>query len=583
MKAQAIPTIEAAEAPPFPRAGERGSFIGAMAIFLLSMACFLPLLGSAPLAGTEGHRVFPSLEMVRSGDWLLPRLYGQLYLIKPPLHDWLIAVAQILSGNRGDAFVWRLPSAIVGALLNACLYRFGARWFGRIGGIVSGLSGLGLLCLWGQARSADVDATNTLACSLAAFCLIELYFGGPKRRSLWIVGAGLALGATLLTKGPAGLPLIMGVILWAFWSQRKTPAKPLFLSSCGLWGPLIIGGGIFVTYAIAAKVALNRLHLTPDLSGAAEVGDKIFPRTIGQFLWAVCVPFEAFAYTLPVSLTLILSFVPEFRAAIAASQQEGGAPRLELTGAMTASVLISWVICTATGMVNPRYAYVTVAPLCLLAGALAASVPWQIAEAQSVFRRLVLGSVVLLFGGSVALTVLAWHGGIGHRAMIASLCVALIIMAMTFRGLATRPDFRAAWGMVFLLVLAAIPFSYQFRLDRFDRSGYGESQALRDYVGGPDAPILTGAVLHSIPELFWYAGLHPHMTRTFVLQNPRQYPGGTWVVLDPEKEYRRWSVFAPRRLSRIRTFVIHKDKVVVAWFSAEDPPAVAAQPSTRPR
>ena len=69
-----------------------GTALGATAIFLLTIACHLPLLGSAPLAGTEGHRVFPALNMVRTGDWLLPRLFGQLYLIKPPLHDWLIAI-----------------------------------------------------------------------------------------------------------------------------------------------------------------------------------------------------------------------------------------------------------------------------------------------------------------------------------------------------------------------------------------------------------------------------------------------------------------------------------------------------------
>ena len=579
MKPQPIPVIYATDAPGRRDPRERGSLIGAAAIFLLSLACFLPLLGSAPLAGTEGHRVFPALDMVRTGDWLLPRLYGQLYLIKPPLHDWLIALAQILSGNHGQELVWRLPSAIVGAILNASLYMFGARWFGRVGGIVSGLCGLGLLCIWGQARTADVDATNTLACSLAALCLIELFFGRPKRRWTWILSAGIALGATLMTKGPAGVPLIVGVMLWAVWTQGRgeAPALPL-QRSASFWGPLILGAGLFVAYAIAAKLALNRLHLPPDYSGVAEVGDKFLPRSVKQFLLAAAIPFELFAYTLPVSLALPLSFVPEFRSAIAASEQAGDAPRLRLTRAMAASVLISWVICTVSGMVNPRYGYVTVAPLCLMAGALAASVPYQIREAQSVFRRIVLGSVVLLVGGSHVLTARAWRGGVGHVVMIASLAVGLIVAVMTFVRLTSESGFRAAWGLLALLVLAAIPFAFQFRLDRFDRSGYGQSQALRDYVGGRDAPVLAGAVLHSLPELFWYAGLHPRTTPTFALQNPRQYPGGTWVVMDPE-EHRRWTVFAPRRLSRIKRFVSHKDEVYVAWFDREPLATSSTQPT----
>jgi 4-amino-4-deoxy-L-arabinose transferase-like glycosyltransferase len=581
MKAQAIPVANIAQDIPQPRRQFRGSLLGAAAIFFLSLACFLPLPGGAPLAGTEGHRVFPALNMVRTGDWLLPRLYGQLYLIKPPLHDWLIAIAQIIWGHRGGEFVWRLPSAVVGALLNVALYLFGTRWFGRIGGIVSGLCGLGLLCLWGQARTADVDATNTLACSLAALCLIELYFGRPSPRWPWIIGAGLALGATLMTKGPAGLPLIVGVILWAFWTQaqRESRAKPL-LRSASFWVPLLIGAGLFATYAVAAKLALNRLRLPPDYSGAVEVANKFYPATFTQFLVALCIPFEIFAFTLPVSIALPLAFVREFRSAIVESEQEGGMPRSRLTRAMAASVLISWGICVATGMVNPRYAYVTVAPLCLMAGALAASVPYQIPEARAVFRSIVLGSVVLLFGGSVALTALSWRGGIGHFAMVASLCVGLIVAVVTFIRIASRPDFRAAWGMLALLVLAAIPFAYQFRLDRFDRSGYGQANALRTYVGGPGAPVLSGAVLHSLPELFWYAGLHPQTTPTFALQNPRQYPGGTWVVMDPE-EHRRWSIFAPSRLSRIKKFISHKDEVYLAWFSREESGSTTA-PVTQP-
>src|ERR1700692_164307 len=126
------------------RLARHGSLLGARAIFLLTLPCHLPLLGNPPLAGTEGLRVIPAHDMVRTGDWILIRLYGQLYLIKPPLHDWLIAISEIISRTGGNEFVWRLPSLIGAAFLNVSLYLFGARWFGRIGGIVSGICGLGL-------------------------------------------------------------------------------------------------------------------------------------------------------------------------------------------------------------------------------------------------------------------------------------------------------------------------------------------------------------------------------------------------------------------------------------------------------
>lgn len=569
MKSATLLVVNTASPSIASRPSDRGSVLGAAGIFLLTVACHLPLLGSAPLAGTEGHRVFPALEMVRSGDWLLPRLFGQLYLIKPPLHDWLIAIAQILSGNHGNEFVWRLPSVIVGALLNVALYFFGARWFGRVGGIVSGLCGLGLLCLWGEARTADVDATNQLACSVAALCLIELYFGRPKRAWTWILGAGVALGATLLCKGPAGLPLMLGVWIWAFFrpGDREQPGKPL-IGSIRFWGPLVVGIAIFAIYGIAAKIALTRLHLPPDYSGVAEVGNKFYPSSFLQLAKAFSVPLQLFAFTLPVSVALPLVFVPGFRNAIAASERGSGMPRARLTRALAASLLISWGICIATGMVNTRYAYVTVAPLCLLAAAVATSLPYQIPEAQSVLRIIVLGCVVLLAAGNGVIAAMAWRGHIGHIAMPCAFGIALIIAIATLRKLPVDTRYRAAWGMVALLICAAVPFAYQFRLERFDRSGFGQAEPVRQYVGGSEAPVLTGAVLHSLPELFWYAGLHPQVTPTFALQNPRQYPGGTWVIMDPE-EYHRWSIFAPQRLKRVKQFISHKDVLYVAWFDPE--------------
>jgi 4-amino-4-deoxy-L-arabinose transferase-like glycosyltransferase len=569
MRAQAFQTIDLASEPNRARGPDRVSVLSAAAILVLSIACQLPLLGDAPLAGTEGHRVIPALNMVRTGDWILPRLFGQLYLMKPPLHDWLIAIAQILSGRHGNEFAWRLPSVVMGALLNMALYLFGARWFGRMGGIVSGLCGLGLLCLWGQARTADVDSTNTTACSIAALCLIELYFGRPVKRWAWIVGAGMALGATLMSKGPAGLPLILGVFVWAVYSRKAAAPAGQLLRSASFWGPVLIGTAIFAAYAIAAKIALNRLHLPPDYGGVAEVGNKFYPASWKQLLIAFTIPWQAIIFTMPVSAALPLSFVPEFRNAIAASELDGKMPRLRLATAMAASVVISWAICVATGMINPRYAYVTVAPLCLLAGAIAASWDQQIPEARSVFRILVLGCLAMLPAGAAVLTAMAWHGGIGRLTMLAAMILSTAIALAAFYHLATQNDYRAAWGLLPLLVLASVPFAYQFRLDRFDRSGYSQAQNLREYVGGSDAPVLTGAVLHSLPELFWYAGLHPHTTPTFALQNPRQYSGGTWVVMDPE-EYRRWSIFAPRGLHRLKKFLIHKDVAYVAWFERED-------------
>jgi 4-amino-4-deoxy-L-arabinose transferase-like glycosyltransferase len=583
---------------------DRGSAWGAIAIFLLTIACHLPLLGAAPLGGTEGHRVIPSLEMVRTGDWILPRLFGQLYLIKPPLHDWLIAIAQGVSGNHGSEFVWRLPSVIEAGLLNVALYLFGARWFGRVGGIVSGIAGLALIALWGQARTADVDSTNTLACTVAALVLIELLFGGgtqrgaavphtplrslppeyrgrekvPQRRFLWILGGGLALGATLLTKGPAGLPLIVGVIVWAAWLGRADGVRRL--RSAGLWGPLLIGVALFGAYAVAVQIAISHLHVPPDLSGLDEAGKTLIPHSLKRVGLALLVPPQVFAFALPVSLALPLVFVPGIRRAIRESEHDAGAPRSRLVSALAAAILISWGVCLLTGMINPRYGYVTIVPLALLAGAVAAAIPYMTLPDASLVRAITLGCVVALAGANAFIAHLAWRGGRGHDAMLATGAVAALLAIAVFLKLRTGPSFRAAWGMVPLLVLLAVPFAFLFRWERFTHSGYEAAPLMREAVASrPDAPILTGAVLRSIPEMFWYARLHPENVSTFYLQPPDRYAGGRWVVIDDDIEYKRWKRAFGRELTHVTHFFSNKSGVYVGWY--EGMPATT-KPDPRP-
>ena len=75
--------------------------------FMLSFLMHLPWLGASPIGGTEGHRIFPAHDMVRTGWLLVPMLFGKPFLTKPPLHHWLIALSEVICG-RGNVFVWRI-------------------------------------------------------------------------------------------------------------------------------------------------------------------------------------------------------------------------------------------------------------------------------------------------------------------------------------------------------------------------------------------------------------------------------------------------------------------------------------------
>src|SRR4030042_5021562 len=52
-------------------------------------------------------------EMIQSGDWVVPRFNGEIFLHKPPLLFWLIALPSKIYGSVTPLLA-RLPSALFG-------------------------------------------------------------------------------------------------------------------------------------------------------------------------------------------------------------------------------------------------------------------------------------------------------------------------------------------------------------------------------------------------------------------------------------------------------------------------------------
>ncbi len=213
-------------------------------------------------------------------------------------------------------------------------------------------------------------------------------------------------------------------------------------------------------------------------------------------------------------------------------------------------------------------------PLDAFGGALAASVPFQAERSANILRAIVSGSALVLLGGYwfIALA-LAWKGGIGHPVMLFAGVMATIIAITTFRLITTRPSWAPAWGLPILLMLVAVPFAYQFRVERNYHSGEEAGHKLLAIIGSKDS-VLSGAVLHSHPEMFLYGGLNAQTTMTFHVQSPSHYPGDCWVVLDYPVEYNSWTMTQPQPLSRWSQIKCGKS-CYVAWLSRPTPTTTA--------
>ena len=81
---------------------------GLLILYILSV---LINLGQLNLAGEEPKRAIVSIEMMKSGDYVVPHALGMLYYNKPPVFNWILVGIMKLTGSESEFFL-RLPSLI---------------------------------------------------------------------------------------------------------------------------------------------------------------------------------------------------------------------------------------------------------------------------------------------------------------------------------------------------------------------------------------------------------------------------------------------------------------------------------------
>jgi len=185
--------------------GERPGILKQAAAYLpavlLAAAIFLFHLGSPPLTSpNEGLYAEVAREMNETGEFVIPRANGVVYLEKPPLLYWLTAVSMRLSGE--NAFAARLPSALAAIVTVVIVVAAGRRLFGSRAGMLSGVvlaTSLGFALV---ARQVLFDSLLTFWTTVA---LLGFWFGtetaddtrlSPKR---WLLAGYVALGLAVLT------------------------------------------------------------------------------------------------------------------------------------------------------------------------------------------------------------------------------------------------------------------------------------------------------------------------------------------------------------------------------------------------
>jgi 4-amino-4-deoxy-L-arabinose transferase-like glycosyltransferase len=180
-------------------------------VISLWAALYLPFLGSLELRGEEGKRVMPAVQMLQSGNYLVPYLGARSYLNKPPLVNWLVAASFRVFGIRNE---WsaRLPSAILVLLVAIVFATVGRTNLGAAGSAIAAVSWLTTLELIEKGRTIETDAINA---SFFAMALVLWLTFWHSNRSAWVTFTvpWIFLGFGFLSKGPGLLLFFYSIVV----------------------------------------------------------------------------------------------------------------------------------------------------------------------------------------------------------------------------------------------------------------------------------------------------------------------------------------------------------------------------------
>jgi 4-amino-4-deoxy-L-arabinose transferase-like glycosyltransferase len=162
--------------------------------------------------------------MITSGDWVTPRLNGVIYLEKPPLKYWLIAVSYKIFGVKDWAA--RLPLALGTVALCWLTFQFGVWAFSPQAGFYAGLCLTTSVGLFLFTRVLISDVLLTLAVALSMWGLLRALDEDEHHPRLWAFVTAAAIGLGILTKGliaavfPVGAGLVYLVATRQLFSRR---------------------------------------------------------------------------------------------------------------------------------------------------------------------------------------------------------------------------------------------------------------------------------------------------------------------------------------------------------------------------
>jgi 4-amino-4-deoxy-L-arabinose transferase-like glycosyltransferase len=218
---------------------------------------------------TENLRAIIAAEFLRSGNWIVPSLYGEPLFTKPP---GAYAAIALVSWPFGGVSEWtaRLPSALAATALVLLFFWYFSRQLGRVAGLVAAVI-LPLSVMWlDKVPSAEIDALQVAWVGAAILFFLRALEDEEDRGSPWgwWLAALLCVAGGVLTKWTAPA-FFYGTVIPLLWRRgrlrlllgwRHLASAALAAGICLGWAALAVAQTDWRTFFdTVSREALQRL------------------------------------------------------------------------------------------------------------------------------------------------------------------------------------------------------------------------------------------------------------------------------------------------------------------------------------
>jgi 4-amino-4-deoxy-L-arabinose transferase-like glycosyltransferase len=212
-------------------------------LLILTGGLYIGIAGSPALDDddVDAAHAMVSQEMLQRNDFVVPYMDGVRYLIRPPMHFWMVAASYKLLGE--SEFATRLPLSLAMVGMVLLTFEFGRRFFSQRAGFYGALAVGTSLGMFIFTRIMIPEAIYALAFEGIFYLFLRSWTGSlDPRVGYW--GASVLCAIAVLTRALIGLLFPVAAIAafitmtrgWHRWRElRLFSSSAIFLAIAAPW------------------------------------------------------------------------------------------------------------------------------------------------------------------------------------------------------------------------------------------------------------------------------------------------------------------------------------------------------------